>query len=264
MDYPTICCLCPTYGRPKLLNNAVECFLRQDYPAEKRVLFIMDDLGTIRHTNILGYHKVALASTTRRYHSLPEKYNQMWRNMPVDLYVVWEDDDVQLPWCLKAHAAACEHHGWSYPSEVWSDYGGVLHTEPSGGRFHGSLAIRRETLKRLGGWPNTKAANFDQQFIANLKRDCEPGDPLLWSPSRPIYVTTTSNPANPHGGSPAYVFRYSTTGQPHGQTLMQGPDDETWYDRYLPPDPSGPHIITPGLDESAKWIWRQLVDPSER
>ena len=256
MDYPTIICLCLTYGRPKLLNNAVECFLRQDYPKDLAELLIVDDLGTIKLPLLGAPEHVICNSRTWRFLSLPEKYNYAWRFLNADLYVVWEDDDVQLPWCLRAHAAACEHHGWSYPSEVWSDYGGIIHTEQSGGRFHGSLAIRRETLERLGGWPDTKKANFDQQLIANLKRDCEPGDPLFFSPSRlqhgqPIPV-----------GSPAYVFRYSTTGQPHGQNTMQGPDDETWYDRYLPPDSSGPHIITPALDESAKWIFRQLC-PSE-
>jgi hypothetical protein len=245
MDYPSICCLCPTYGRPKLLDNAVECFLRQDYPHQRCTLLIVDDLGTIARSD---NPRIEVHSQNWRFLSLPEKYNWSWRWLAADLYVVMEDDDVFLPWHLMSHARACEYRGWSYPSEVWSDYGGIVHTEESGGRFHGSLAIRRETLEQLGGWPDTKRADFDQKFISNLKEIGKPGDPLDFSPER----------------SPSYVFRYSTTGQPHGQNTMNGPDDTSWYDRYVPPDPSGPHTIRPELDESAKWIFRQLVPGYEQ
>jgi glycosyltransferase involved in cell wall biosynthesis len=42
-----ISCLMPTYGRPTLVQNAIACFLAQDYPAGKRRLLILDDAGQI-------------------------------------------------------------------------------------------------------------------------------------------------------------------------------------------------------------------------
>ena len=32
---PFVSCQCLTFGRPAMLNEAVECFLRQDYPGPK-------------------------------------------------------------------------------------------------------------------------------------------------------------------------------------------------------------------------------------
>lgn len=35
---PRVSCQCITYGRTTLLDEAVECFLRQDYPGEKELV----------------------------------------------------------------------------------------------------------------------------------------------------------------------------------------------------------------------------------
>ena len=42
MKLAAICC---TYKRPALLAEAMECFLRQDYPGELRELIVLDDAG---------------------------------------------------------------------------------------------------------------------------------------------------------------------------------------------------------------------------
>lgn len=259
--FPSITCLSPTYGRPTLLANAIACFLAQDYPRNRCRLMICDDLGTIRGLTINDWtdeaegsndavtqvENVFIFSTKHRYFSLPEKYNALWKMSPLsDIYLVWEDDDCQLPWCLSSHAKACEQHGWSYPTHVWSDYGGDLHMEPSGGRFHGSLGIRGDTLTAIGGWPLTRQANFDQQMISRLRQTGEPGDPIECGPTK---------------RSPAYVFRWHT-GQQHGQSVMKGPEDESWYDNYEPPDSTGPHIIVPALDADSKKFYELLTSSS--
>lgn len=285
MYFPTICCLCPTYGRPKLLANAIACFLAQDYPIQRRKLIIWDDLGTIEgyripvsSTDHEQYSSLVFLSTKQRFPSLPEKFNAMWRFLAADLYVVWEDDDIQFPWCLKAHAQACEHHGWSHPSHVWSDYGGTLHTEPVGGRFHGSLAIRGDSLHKIEGWPLTRRADFDQQLIRKLYVECgQPGDPCLFSskfndvlvePGHPLAALRAANIIEADDtiaegviGLPPYCFRWQT-GYDHGQGYMRGPDDESWYDNYQPPDRTGPHVIVPALDAQTKLYFDLLTTKS--
>lgn len=69
-----ILCLCPTYGRPRLLANALACFLAQDYQAHKRKLLILDDAGQFRPQRGDGWE---LLSTRERFASLPDKYNAM-------------------------------------------------------------------------------------------------------------------------------------------------------------------------------------------
>ena len=43
-----VLCVCPTYGRPRLLANAVACFLAQDHPEAHRKLLILDDADQIK------------------------------------------------------------------------------------------------------------------------------------------------------------------------------------------------------------------------
>jgi hypothetical protein len=51
---------------------------------------------------------------------------------------------------------------WSKPSFVLSSYTGRLEQEDATGRFHASLAFRREIFDRIGGWPLTKRGDFDK------------------------------------------------------------------------------------------------------
>ena len=53
-------------------------------------------------------------------------------------------------------------------SSVLSTYTGKHEVEDAIGRFHASLAFRREVFDRIGGWPLTKRGDFDQQLIARL------------------------------------------------------------------------------------------------
>ncbi|MFN5051754.1 MAG: hypothetical protein ACK5L2_08890 [Planctomyces sp.] len=41
-------------------------------------------------------------------------------------------------------------------------YTGRLEQEDATGRFHASLAFRREIFDRIGGWPLTKRGDFDK------------------------------------------------------------------------------------------------------
>ena len=37
-DYPGVSCICPTYARPDLLEEAIQSFLLQDYPGPKELI----------------------------------------------------------------------------------------------------------------------------------------------------------------------------------------------------------------------------------
>src|SRR3990167_358472 len=177
-------CLCPTYGRRKeLLENSIACFLQQEYPADHRHLVIFDDLGNLAKTDTSILPGVTILSQTRRCASIAEKYQVMLKLIPLrmqvkyDAVVVWDDDDIYLPWHLSVYAAVLADHGWSKPSLVWSAYHNPLQIEAATGRFHGSLAIRRDLLDRIGGWVQTKRADFDQQMISRLAQEELPGNP---------------------------------------------------------------------------------------
>jgi len=85
------------------------------------------------------------------------------------------------------------------------------------GRFHASLAFTRQAFEQVGGWPLTLRGDFDQQLISRLNGLGHAADPYAIA-------------------SPSCVFRWGSTGAYHGQALMRGPDDETWYSQLSPKD----------------------------
>ncbi len=206
-ELPMVSCLCPTYRRPKLLENSIACFLAQDYPADRRELIVLDDAGELQNQTGDGWQ---IISIPRRFRSLPEKFNALAGLACGEILVVWEDDDIYLPHHISSHVTAMDGHLWSKPSKVLSDYTGQIQEEDATGRFHASLAFTRQAFGQVAGWPLTLRGDFDQQLIARLNSRGIAGDPCEFA-------------------TPAYLFRWGSTGAYHGQALMRGPDDETWY-----------------------------------
>ena len=71
MTLPMLSCLCPTFRRPRLLENAIACFLAQDYPANRRELIILDDAGQFPASHGPNWRLISLPS---RFRSLAVKY----------------------------------------------------------------------------------------------------------------------------------------------------------------------------------------------
>ncbi len=208
-EFPFISCLCPTFRRPKLLANILACYLAQDYPPERRELLILDDTGEFAPQSGPGWE---LCSVSRRFHSLPEKYNALAGLARGDHLAIWEDDDVYFPWHLSAHAQTLARGGFSKPSRVWCLHDGRLAQEHAAGRFHASVAFSRETSQLCGGWPLTLRGDFDLQFLKRLGE-----------------ASPVADPCETH--HPGYVFRWMSTQAYHGQAFMRGPENEDWYAR---------------------------------
>lgn len=238
-------CLCPSYGRPRLVANAVELFSRQQYPAERRRMLVYDDGGQIGSIACDG---VRLMSSEFRAPHLAAKYNEMlaawerrWPHWRYDAVIVWDDDDVYLPWHLDAYAEALATNPWAHPRWVWSTYTGQPVQERADGRFHGSLGIRRDLLEQLGGWIDTPRADFDQQQIAACAAHGPPGRPN-------------------DGRVPSYVFRWGDTQATHCQGLMRSPDDVTWYERCAVENLPLVDVLEPRLDYSAAMLLELITE----
>lgn len=196
-----IACLCPTYKRPECLPNAAACYVNQyihhfgKFPNVETRMFILDDANQYASEMLHrpydpGISTIAIVSQEQRYPSLPEKYQalvELANNWDADVYVIWEDDDVFLPWHLtNIHLAINEGaHYYRHPL-VFSNYmqnrRGMI-TEGAAGRFHSSWAFTRDLYERVGGYMGlldapdekvpTKRLNFDQR----IGRQLELGDP---------------------------------------------------------------------------------------
>jgi len=205
-------CLCPTYNRPRrLIDESISHFRNQKHG--NAFLLIYDDLGSLES---VVDEDLAIITTDHRETGIVAKYNKMLELSKqfgdFDAIALWDDDDIYLPSHLHYHAQVLQVHGMSYPSLVWSTYTGKMEKESSGGRFWASLAIRTLEFSRLGGFVDTKRADFDQQSLGHWRRSTSCGDPC-------------------EIGEPTYVFRWGDTGCPHSQFQMRSPDDTEWYDR---------------------------------
>src|SRR5215213_9160857 len=97
---PSLLCVCPTYGRPRLVANSLACFLAQDYPPELCHLLILDDAQQYTPQSGRNWEVV---SSPERFPSLPDKYQWMFSAAGVmpfnklarrwDAVVIWDDDD---------------------------------------------------------------------------------------------------------------------------------------------------------------------------
>lgn len=250
-DLPRVSALCPSFHRPKLLANALACWMAQDYDGP-RELIIVDDGNDFADQEGPNWRLVSVAD---RFKSLPEKFNYAASLATGDVLMVWEDDDVYLSTAISSHVAALQSDwsfpvgGYSKPSKVLSTYPGHVVTEGAAGRFHASIAFTRQTFDQIGGWPLTKRADFDQQFMSLLAGAVrgETVDPCQFAP-------------------PSYCFRYGSTGMYHGQHFMtDGPDGTEWYDR-VPHQPGNRDLILhPEFDDETRAIYashgRQEVSP---
>lgn len=194
MKIAAVCC---TYLRPKQLGHLIRCFELQDYPAAKRELVILDDAG--QYHNQQG-HRWRLISTDRRLPTLGEKRNAATALVSddVEAVAVWDDDDLYLPWALRASVAALKLAPWSRPSLVLHpQQDGSLGQHQTGGLFHGGWAYARKVFQQVGGYPPINNGE-DQGFARrmNLARIKE---------TDPIQL----------GLKPFYVYRWGTGGGWH-------------------------------------------------
>jgi len=183
-----ISAVCCTFLRPRQLGYLVRCFLEQDYPAEMRELVILDDAG--QYDNQQG-DRWRLVSTDRRFPTLGEKRNAAATLVSddVEALAVWDDDDLYLPWALRASVAALKRAPWSRPSLV-------LHPQPSppglrqhetGGLFHGGWAYARRVFEQVGGYPAENNGE-DQALAQRLQQAAvDESDPIRLG-MKPFYV----------------------------------------------------------------------------
>ena len=111
---PRVVCGCPTFGRPmRLLNEAVESFLVQDYAGEKE-LIILNDCNLIKLK--YDHPNVKIVNHPTRYKSLGHKFNAMMGIGEYDVWAYWNDDDIYLPHAISTAIENMVNHEFYVPS----------------------------------------------------------------------------------------------------------------------------------------------------
>jgi glycosyltransferase involved in cell wall biosynthesis len=92
--YPKVSCLCPTFARVPLLEEAIESFLRQDYVGESE-LIVCNDFQ--KQTLAFDHPRVKVVNLDERAQNLGAKRNATADLATGDYFLTWGDDDVHLP-----------------------------------------------------------------------------------------------------------------------------------------------------------------------
>lgn len=171
-----ITCLCPTYNRvpaaKHLIEEAIESFLRQDYP-DKELLILNDNPAqTLRLAPECDAPGVVIINTPRRFATLGEKYNAMVAMSDAKLFAPWEDDDISLSWRLSLTARALAVTGASYynPRRYWFMLNGKYRHDHPMGVGHACSLYTRNAYEKVRGYGPLSGAQ-DSEFDDRLRRN---------------------------------------------------------------------------------------------
>ncbi len=224
-------CLAPSYGTHTLPRNLLALFLNQNMRYDSAHLLFYCDDGLIE-TQSGGEPPLTWeVYGTNQWVPLQDKYNIMLEMdccKKADGYVITDCDDIYLPDHLLGHCLALENGLWSHPSVAFSDYGVDLTKDPpnpkqlSGRHYHGSLALRRELLEKLGGYPITDRSDYDKQMLTKCREAAPKQDPA-------VFV------------GPTYCYRWSSSGFSHisagikdGKYPMPKIHEKPWVGKLIP------------------------------
>lgn len=150
-ENPPVSCLCLTYGRPHVLEEAVQSFLMQDYAGEKELL-VLNDLD--RQTLRCDEAQVRIVNVSRRFRTVGEKRNACAALASHDLLFVWDDDDIYLPhrlsYCIRMLDS---ERGFFKPSRAFVLSDGKL-SGPTGNVFHSGSCFTRALFDEAHGYPH--------------------------------------------------------------------------------------------------------------
>ena len=187
--------ICITYKRPLDLEFSIECFLRQDYP--NKALIILDDAGQYPNMEGDGWQ---LISVPQRFATIGEKRNASAALAPqdTDVYCVWDDDDIYLPWHMSGIAKAAESGNFIIPSVCYIDIPTRFGLKDTGGLHHGSWGFSRELFTKVRGYPFVQSGqDLDFRAIALGEGEAVRADPIAL------------------GLKPSYVYRWGQSKRPH-------------------------------------------------
>ncbi|MBK9710389.1 MAG: glycosyltransferase [Kouleothrix sp.] len=236
-DPPPVSCICPTYGRVALLEEAIESFLRQDYPGEKE-LIVLNDYPD--QTLVFAHPEVRIVNVPQRFGSVGEKYQAAAALCSHDLIVVWHDDDIYLPHRLSLSAAQfAPRRGFFKAERAWFWNDGQL-SGPERNTFHGGSCFSRALLAETPGYPPS-SSGFDIGF----ERACEEqrvgatkGQPLApedlyyiyrWAGTGSYHLSAAGQNGEAHAAVAAYVQEQVARGRVEHGSIALNPHWKTDY-----------------------------------
>ena len=149
-----------------MLEEALHSFLKQDYPADKCELIIVNDYPL--QELVFEHPQVKIVNLKQTFLTIGEKENFATELCSGDIICQWDDDDVALPNHLNNVAE-------QFTDDVnilhWKT--GVFYNEPDittiGWIGNSGIVFRKSAWKAIGGHP-LENAGYDMTFIERLHK----------------------------------------------------------------------------------------------
>ncbi len=226
----SVSCICPTFGRPWNLEEAIESFHRQDYEGSKE-LVVLNDYGD--HTLRYEHENVRLLNQPGRK-TIGEKRNMMIESARGDIIVVWDDDDISLPHRI-SQAVSFISEGFVFfrPDYTWYS---ADNNQPRLVKRRISwpqCAYTKDVWRKAGGYPHVSKGE-DVEFARRVNANgisteftgIKPGKAPL------IYRMWSNNPHASYGGNPEQIQQAIVPAPPNGVVDLD-PKWNTDYERTL-------------------------------
>ena len=145
-----VSCLCLTYGRPELLEEAIESFKRQQWAGPKELIVVNDHPD---QEILCTDNEIVIFNLKRRLRTLGEKRNLSVALAKYDYLLIWDDDDIHLPWRIEETMRTLPEDQFFKCPQIWLANSGKLEDEPRRNDFiyHNAAAYSRYTFKHVGG-----------------------------------------------------------------------------------------------------------------
>ena len=95
MSEKFLSCKCITYGRVNTLQESLQSFLQQDYPADKCELVIVNDYPLQKL--IFNHPQVRIFNLDKTFDTIGAKENFATEQCKGDVMLQWDDDDLAMP-----------------------------------------------------------------------------------------------------------------------------------------------------------------------
>lgn len=219
MSLPKVSCICPTFGRAYLLEEAIESFHRQDYEGEKELIVCND---FVEQTLEYEHSDVKIINLDTRCPNLGNKRNTTASYATGDVFITWGDDDIHLPKRISRMVNSMTEHNseFVYEGPYYCLYGGQLLKEP--GKTSGAHIITKRLYYELGGIPEMNSGE-DQRFNLTVRNKLGPLPVCSDDPQFLYRYTTERTHASQFGPNRGYdevlssAIRYIINGtEPRG------------------------------------------------
>jgi hypothetical protein len=167
---------------PEMHNEAVACFLDQDYQGPKELIIYNNDADLFL---TFDHPQVKIINTARKGRTLGQLTMDAIAHCRYPLLAVWDDDDIRLPWHLSGLAKQLGDKDFIRFRPIYILNYNKIVSWAYGSTGHGGCVFRKDKFYEYGGYDVSRSVDCDTHLIAMFESR---GNSVLWDCS-PIETT---------------------------------------------------------------------------